>query len=374
MRLRTCRVPKSGSRLSLGSINVSVNHTILRIAVIGFGNVGQEFARLLLAKRDWLVRKKGLDAEILVIATKTKGSLMSKRALDLDKCLRLVKESGSLTGYGPETTDLSPTEIISQCDADLMIELSPLNIDNGKPAIDHIKAALENGMDVITANKGPIAFAYAELINLARSKGVHLRFEGTVMDGTPIFNLVEKTLPGCEVLGLSGILNSTSNFVLSEMASGRTMDDAIKLAQKRGFAEADPSLDIDGWDAAAKITALANVLMDARTNPKQVDRQGIGGINQADIEKAARQKKKVKLIASAVRIGESVSLKVRPEVIGADNPFWSVDGTSSALTIKTDLMGDITIVENDPMVTQTAYAVFSDLLLVLESIRTGSIC
>ena len=346
---------------------------ILRIAMIGFGNVGQEFARLLLAKRDWLLRAKGLDAEVLAIATKTKGSLISKRALDLDKCLRLVKEDGLLSAYGPETTTLSPKQIIGQCDADLMIELSPLNIKTGQPAIDHIKTALENGMDVITANKGPIAFAYSDLISLARSKGVHFRFEGTVMDGTPVFNLVEKTLPGCEILGLSGILNSTSNFVLAEMASGKSMEEAVKIAQKRGFAEADPSLDIDGWDAAAKITALANVMMDARANPKMVDRQGIGGVSQLDIEKAARQRKKVKLIASAARTGDCVKLSVKPEIIGADDPFWSVDGTSSALTIKTDLMGDITIVERDPLVTQTAYAVFSDLLLVLESIRSGTI-
>jgi homoserine dehydrogenase len=347
---------------------------ILRIAMIGFGNVGQEFARLLTSKREWLLRSKGLDAEVLAIATRSRGSLISKRALDLDKCLHLLKEEGSLRGYGAEKTDLSAKDIISKCDADLMIELSPLNIQTGQPAIDHIKTAMECGMDVVTANKGPIAIAYNDLIRLARSKGVHFRFEGSVMDGTPIFSLVEKTLPGCEILGLSGILNSTSNFVLSEMASGRTMDDAVKTAQKRGFAEADPSLDIDGWDAAAKIAALANVLMDARENPRAVERQGIGGITQTDLDKALKQRKKVKLVASATRVGEKVKLTVGPEVIGAEDIFWSVDGTSSALTIRTDLMGDITIVERDPLVSQTAYAVFSDLLLVLESIRSGTIC
>jgi homoserine dehydrogenase len=346
---------------------------ILRIAMIGFGNVGQEFVRLLTSKREWLLKNKGLDAEVLAIVTKSRGSLMSKRALDLDQCLRLAREKGTLAGYGAEKTELSATNVISKCDADLMIELSPLNIETGQPAIDHIRTAMECGMDVITANKGPIAIAYNDLMRLARSKGVHFRFEGTVMDGTPIFNLVERTLPGCEILGLSGILNSTSNFVLSEMASGRTMDEAVKTAQKRGFAEADPSLDIDGWDAAAKIAALANVLMDARENPKAVERQGIGGITQADVDRVFKQRKKLKLVARATRTGERVKLTVGPEVIGSDDPFWSVDGTSSALTIRTDLMGDITIVERDPLVSQTAYAVFSDLLLVLESIRSGSI-
>lgn len=346
---------------------------ILRIAMVGFGNVGQEFAKLLLSKKEWLLNSKGLDAEVLAISTRSRGSVMSKGPLDLRRCLALMREEGSLSKHGPEATELSTVEILSKCDADMMIELSTLNIESGQPAIDHIRTAMEHGMDVITANKGPIAFAYKDLRNLARSKGVHFRFEGTVMDGTPIFNLVEKTLPGCEVLGLSGILNSTSNFVLHEMASGKSMDEAIKIAQRRGLAEADPSLDIDGWDAAAKITALANVMMDAETTPKSVERQGIRSLSLADVKKAASQNKKIKLMASAKRVGNGVELEVRPQMIGPDSPFWAVDGTSSALTIRTDLMGDLTIVESNPTVTQTAYAIFSDMLLVLESIRSGSV-
>jgi homoserine dehydrogenase len=326
---------------------------ILRIAMIGFGNVGQEFASMLLAKREWLLRNRGLDAEVLAIYTKSRGALLSKRALEVDRCLELVKAGKSLSEYGPEATSLSPVEMISKCDADVMIELSPLNVESGQPAIDHVVTAIDNGMDVVTANKGPIAFEYRRLRNLARSKGVHFRFEGTVMDGTPVFNLVEKTLQGCEILGLEGILNSTSNFVLTEMASGKTVEQAVRAAQAGGFAEADPSLDLEGWDAAAKITALANVLMDAD-------------------EMASGLHKKFKLIARAEAVGEAVRLSVKPEMIGADSPFWSVDGTSSALTIRTDLMGDLTIVETNPRVTQTAYAIFSDILSVLDSIRAGT--
>ena len=346
---------------------------ILRIALVGFGNVGQAFARLLLSKRDWLLRSRGLDAEVLAICTKRRGSLMSKHPLDLARCLDLISAKGTLSGYGPEATDLSPEELLSKCDADLMIELSTLNIESGQPAIDHIRTAMEHGMDVITANKGPIAFAYKTLRNLARSKGVHFRFEGTVMDGTPVFNLVEKTLPGCEVLGLSGILNSTSNFVLTEMARGLTMDDALKVAQQRGFAEADPSLDIDGWDAAAKITALANVMMDADSTPRSVERRGVRQITAEEIERARSRGRKVKLVATAERRDGGIALRVAPEEVGPDSLFWSVDGTSSALTIRTDLMGELTVVEGDPTVEQTAYAVFSDMLLILESIRSGSL-
>jgi homoserine dehydrogenase len=346
---------------------------ILRVAIIGFGNVGQEFARLLLSKRDWLLKKKGLDVEVLAIATRSRGSLISKNAIDLGNVLERLKDGGTLTDFGPETTKEMPIGIIQKCDADLMIELTTLNIENGKPAIEHIKAAIDCGMDVITANKGPIAFAYHELRDMARSRGVHLRFEGTVMDGTPIFNLVEKTLPGCEILGLEGILNSTSNFVLDQMSGGRSMKEAVAEAQRKGIAEADPSLDIDGWDAAAKITALANVLMGADTTPRAVDRKGVGEITIADVEVASAQGKKIKLIASAGREDGKVKLKVEPLRIGSEHPFWSVDGTSSALTLKTDLMGDLTIFERDPGITQTAYAVFSDLLLTVESIRNGTL-
>ncbi len=346
---------------------------ILRLVIVGFGNVGQEFARLLQSKREWLLRTKSLDVEVLAVSTKTKGSLMSKTKLDLDRILQEISARGSLTGYGFEATNLSPLEIIRRCEADLMIELTTLNIDSGQPATDHIKVAMDVGMDVVTANKGPIAYAYRELRNRARSRGVRFRFEGTVMDGAPIFSLVERTLPGCQVTGLTGILNSTSNYVLTEMSRGRSMQEAIEDARKMGIAEADPSLDIDGWDATAKITALANVLMDADKNPKNVDRKGIREIGIDDMKAAADHGKRIKLIATAGVLGEDIALRVRPELIGPDSPFWSVEGTSSALTISTDFMGELTIYENNPGLTQTAYAVFSDLLLVVESIRSGSI-
>ncbi len=346
---------------------------IIRLAMVGFGNVGQAFVRLLQAKRSWLLSNKGLDVEVLAISTTHHGSLMSKKALDLDRVMDQLRTEGNLKKYGPEVTDLSPIKIIEQSDADIMVELTTLNIDTGQPAIDHIRRAFEVGMDVITANKGPVAFAYKDLRNLARARGVHFRFEPTVMDGTPIFNLAEKTLQGCEVISLTGILNSTSNFVLSEMARGRTMQEAIKEAQTRGFAEADPSLDIDGWDASAKITALANVLMDADRTPKDVDRNGIRDFKREEVADAVSRGKKIKLIARAWRTDDSVRLSVKPETVEADNVFWSVDGTSSGLTIKTDLMGDITILEGNPLVTQTAYGVLSDLLLVVEGIRTNTI-
>lgn len=345
---------------------------IFRLAIIGFGNVGQEFARMLLLKRDWLLRNRGLDIEVLAIATKTKGSLLSRSALDLEQVLGHMKANGTFKGL-PEHCEIPPLKMISNCDADMMIELTTLNIENGQPAIDHIKAALDVGMEVVTANKGPVAWAYDELRDRARARNLRFRFEGTVMDGTPVFSFVERTLPGCQVIGLEGVLNSTSNFVLDEMAKGRTMESAIKEAQAKGIAEADPSLDIDGWDAAAKITALANVIMEANLTPKDVEREGIGSLTSEDIHKASAKGGRMRLIAKAARAGDRIRLTVKPQVVGSDSVFWSVKGTSSALKFETDLMGDLTIVESGPGTTQTAYAIFSDLLMTVESIRAGTL-
>jgi homoserine dehydrogenase len=339
---------------------------ILRLAIVGFGRVGQEFTRLLLSKREWLFNAMGLDIKVLAIADSMKGSLASKKGLDLKRVLGTVESEGTLMSYGRELTDLSTVGILEHCNADIMVELTTLNIDTGQPAIDHVKTAFEMGMDAITANKGPIAFAYDKLKAMASAKNAHFRFEGTVMDGTPVFNLVERALPGCRVEAISGILNSTTNFVLAMMERGKSMEDALEEAKRLHITEADPSIDIDGWDAAVKIAALANVLMDARTTPKGVEREGIRNVSLESIRQAASKGKKVKLVANAERTSGVVRTEVAPKLVGPESPFWCLNGTSSALTLKTDLMGKITIIEDEPTLAQTAYAILSDMLLIAE--------
>jgi homoserine dehydrogenase len=310
----------------------------------------------------------GLDVEVLAIADSVKGSLMSKKGLDLKRVLRTVEGEGTLMSYQQDLTDLSTVGVLQHCEADVMVELTTLNIDTGQPAIDHVETAFDIGMQVITANKGPVAFAYDNLKAMATAKNVHFRFEGTVMDGTPIFNLVERTLPGCRVESISGILNSTTNFILTMMERGKSMEDALGEAKRLHIAEADPSIDIDGWDAAVKTAALANVLMDARTTPKGVVREGIRDVSLESIRQAATKGKKVKLVATAERTEGTVNAEVGPKLVGPESPFWCVNGTSSALTLKTDLMGEITIIENEPTLAQTAYAIFSDMLLIASAI------
>jgi homoserine dehydrogenase len=259
--------------------------------------------------------------------------------------------------------------VIENCSADILFETTPLNAVDGEPAIDYIRRAMIRRIHVVTANKGPIAFAYSDLKSLAAEQGVNFLFEGTVMDGTPVFNLAEYCLPGVRVLGFSGVLNSTTNLILTGMESGCSFEESLAEAQRRGIAEANADYDIDGWDAAMKAVALANVLMNAGLRPVDVDRKGIREITVADLNDAAASGMAVRLVARGERSGDAVKLGVNPERVPLSSPLGSVRGTSNVLLLETDLMGEIAIIENDPEVEQTAYALLSDMIRISESLQ-----
>lgn len=261
-----------------------------------------------------------------------------------------------------------PLEISHSSDADLIFETTPLNPTTGEPAITFIRAALERGVSVVTANKGPVAFAYRELAALAGSTGACFRFEGTVMDGAPVFNLAEFCLPGASVSGFSGVLNSTTNLILTEMESGRSFADSLAEAQRMGIAEAAPAYDVDGWDATVKAVALANVLMNARVSPKDVEREGIGNLSGADMIEARKSRHTIRLVSRASKNATGVSVQVRPERVRESSLFGSLNGTDNALVIETDMMKEIAIVERNPEIEQTAYALLSDLITVHDAL------
>jgi homoserine dehydrogenase len=244
----------------------------------------------------------------------------------------------------------------------MAIEITTLNPATGEPALSHIRAAFARSLHVITANKGPIAHAYAQLTEEARRAGVEFRFESIVMDGAPVFNLVRHTLPGCKIRGFTGVLNSTSNVAIEAMRKGRTLAEGVEEAQRIGVAEADASYDIDGWDVAAKAAALANVLMDARVTPLDVDRRGIGRLTPEKLAELKRQGKTVRLIARARMVADAVKLRVRAEVLEETDILASVHGTSNLILLDTDLMGTVGTVEINPGVEQTAYGIFSDVV------------
>jgi homoserine dehydrogenase len=243
-----------------------------------------------------------------------------------------------------------------------LFESTPVNYSTGQPAVDYLRAALEHGMHTVSANKGPVVHAYRELTSLARAKRVKYYFESSVMDGAPIFSLFRETLPGVTLRGFRGILNSTTNLILGHMEAGESFAQAVAYAQSIGIAETDPSGDIDGWDAAVKVAALATVLMEVPLKPQEVDRTGIRGITPAEIAPAQQAGMRWKLVCTARREGDRVTGRVAPEMVGADSPLYGVSGTSSIVQFETDVLPGLSIVETNPSPETTAYGMLADFL------------
>jgi homoserine dehydrogenase len=253
--------------------------------------------------------------------------------------------------------------------ADVLVEATPLQ-PGGDTAMRHISAALTRGRSAITLNKGPVAWHYRELAALAVSQNRQFRFEGAVMDGCPVFSLVERTLPGATVTGFSGVLNSTSNVVLERLAAGGTVADGVAHAQEHGFAEADPRHDLTGYDTAVKVAALANVWLDADLDPDQITRTGVTGDTGERAQEARARGQRLRLLGSASRHDDHVDASVDLVEVGTNSPFFATTDASSTLQIFTDLAGVIEVTERSPGLTQTAYAVLADLLHCVRSGRT----
>lgn len=336
--------------------------------MIGFGNAGRALAKILLEKQQEILDTQGWQLKVVAIATGSRGNLVDEEGIDLAEALEDLSQRGFFhkdkKGYSHWTT----MDLVEKVDYDVLIEITPLNIFSGEPAIQHIKGAMHRKKHVITANKGPIAWAYRELRSLADKQHLQFFFETTVMDGTPIFNLVQETLPMCKVLEVNGILNTTTNFVLEEMNNGRTFEEAIAEGKRRGFVEANPAMDIEGWDAAAKTAALLNVFMDAKVTPLDIERKGIEEITPHDLLQAEKEGKKIKLVCHGKKEGDKVMGKVYPAKVDKGHVFSTITGTSSVLTLKTDLMGEVTILEHDPEIQQTGYGLFSDLLRLIKAL------
>ncbi|NLV70671.1 MAG: homoserine dehydrogenase [Clostridiales bacterium] len=337
-----------------------------KVAMLGFGNVGRELA-VILTKKDADVRKRyGRGISVTAIATNSRGTLYDPAGIDLDRALKEIKEGGRFSADHPALSHWDSVTIAREGDFDAILEMTPLNIKTGLPAADHIRFALERGKHAVTANKGPIAWHYRELRDLARSKGVRFYFESTVMDGTPLFNLADNTLRLCEITEVSGILNSTTNVILMKLEEGLSYEEALAEGRKLGIVEADPSMDVDGHDPTAKIIAMANVLMDAELTPDQVDRNGIAGIGREEILAAKSRGNTIKLLCKAKKENGQVTASVLPTEIPTDHVYATVDGASSVYSIVTDYMGKLTMIEHDGTPLQTGYGVFGDILRILE--------
>jgi len=335
--------------------------THYKLALLGFGNVGRALAQLLLRKRAELKERYEITFSVTGIATGRHGFAVNPSGLDLDGALDLFR-TGRKLDLVSKTPVSDSLDFIRKCEADVLFENSPVNYETGQPAIDHVRAALELGMHVSTANKGTVVHAYHELKALAAQKGKKFFFESTVMDGAPIFSLFRGALPGSQLKSFKAILNSTTNLILTRMENGDTFDGAVKYAQQIGIAETDPSGDVDGWDAAIKIAALATVLMDTPIKPQAIDRTGIRGVTPEMIAAAKAGGQRYKLICTAEKEGAVVKGKVAPELVPLSSPFASVEGTTSIIEFRTDVLGDLTLIENDPGPHTTAYGLLADFI------------
>lgn len=335
----------------------------IRVALLGFGNVGRAFARLLKNKQEEIARQYGIAFVVTGIATARHGIAIDHGGLDPVRCALMVKNGETLDNVHAGVPVGDNFEFIRESGADALAEITPLVPDSGQPATDHVREALGAGMHVVTANKGPAAFAYRPLVELAREKGVSFRIEGTVMDGAPVFSMLDRVLPATRVLGFRGVLNSTTNFVLTSMEEGLPPEDALRQAQALGITEDNYGYDLAGWDAAVKAALLVNVLMGGSVAPPSVTRTGIEHITTRTVIEANRQGRRFKLIAEAHSHDQEIFVRVVPRMLPLNDPLSQVNGASTALTLVTDTLGELTITLKDPTTSQTAYALLSDLIL-----------
>jgi homoserine dehydrogenase len=335
--------------------------TIYRLALIGFGSAGQGLAHILRDQGESLARRYGVTLQIVAVSTRSRGSLYDPDGLDPAALLQAIAQDGHLRNLAPQR-DWSPLDMIEQANADVLVELSPTDLVTGEPATSHMRAALSRGMHAITANKGPIALHLTELRRLASDAQLYFGFEGTVMSGTPALRLGWSELAGCEILELRGIVNGTTNYILTQMESGMSYADALAEAQRLGYAEADPTGDVEGYDAAAKALILANVLMDARLGLGDIERAGMTTLTRDTIEAARDSGERWKLIARVWRDGERVRASVQPTRLPLSHPLASAGGATNALTITTDLLGDVTLIGPGAGGIPTGFAIISDIL------------
>jgi len=293
-----------------------------KLLLLGFGNVGQALARLLLEKRSELEQRYSIRFLVTAVATRTHGRALNPDGLD---------------------------------------ENTPVNYNDGQPAISYIETALKNNMQAITANKGTVVHGYSYLQALAAEHGVKFFFESTVMDGVPIFSSFRQ-LPVMGLTSIWGILNATTNLVLSRLEAGDSFDEAVRYSQEIGIAETDPSGDIDGWDAAVKVAALITVLMDHPFTPDMVERTGIRSITPEMIAKAKAEGKRYKLVAHAWKEGEKIKARVSPELVSSNSILYNINGTTTIVQFESDVLGKLSFIEEDLGPRTTAYGLLADFV------------
>jgi len=343
-----------------------------RLAIIGFGTVGRGLAEILHKKKEDLKQRCGVEFSVVAVSDLLLGSVYWEKGLKLSQLLNLANEGQSIAAYPDGIKGWDSFRVIKESRADTIVEVTYTDLKTGEPAISHFKAAFESGKHLVTTNKGPVALCYRDLAAMAEERGVQFRFEGTVMSGTPVLNLAARTLAGTTIKDIRGILNGTTNYILTEMEKGLSYSAALKQAQEMGYAEANPEADVEGWDALAKVIILANVLLGGDLKVQDVPRKGITGLTPEDIHRAAQAEMRWKLIGKVQRENGSVVASVAPETIPNSDPLAGIGGATNALTFTSDFLGPVTIVGPGAGRLETGYALLNDLLHISVGDGIGS--
>lgn len=329
----------------------------MRLIVVGFGVVGRSSVKVLVEHQEMLRSRYGLIPKIVGIVD-IDGALVNQRGIPPEVALSATDRSKKMEDFKEYfVPDVRLNGLLEELDCEVMIETTPTNLETGQPGLNHLRAAMKNGVDIVTTNKGPLAIAMPALVELADHNKVSLRFSGTVGGGTPMLDLAKRCMDGLKIRSFMGILNGTTNYILSKMDSeGVSFESALEEARTKGYAEADPTYDVDALDPAAKLVIMANWVMGKSLSIKDLSIKGIRDIKIEDIKRAKMEGKAIKLIASC---GDKI--EVAPLAIPRNHPL-NVSGTINALTFDTDLAGEITIVGKGAGGIETASAVLRDLI------------
>lgn len=330
----------------------------MRVLLVGFGAVGQSFAELVDQEARKLERDYGLRPKIVGVVDHL-GAAISPEGIDIGKALSSKRESKTLEGLGAEIYQegKSGLDVINELECEVVIESTPTELKKGEPGLSHVRAAMKEGRNVICVNKGPLAIAMPALIELAHHNQVMFKFSGTVGGGTPVLDFAKKCLEGSKIKSISGILNGTSNYILSRMsAEGVAMKDALAEAQRLGYAEADPTYDIGGFDTACKLVITSNYVLGTSLSIKDVEIKGITKVSNKDIDMAKSNGSVIKLIGKVEK-----GARVSPEEIPATHPL-NVSGTFNAVSFDTYPAGEITLVGKGAGGKETASSVLRDLI------------
>ncbi len=333
----------------------------MRIILCGFGVVGQSLVKLFDSRAEDLYAKYGLKPRVVGVFD-SKGSAVDNSGLDLNKLIEVKKKFGTVKNYSNSKNSMSGIEMLKNVEADVLIETTASNYKDAEPGMTHITTAMKKGMHVISVNKGPLALAFPSLMELATYNQVMFKFSGTVGGGTPILDYAKNSLSGERITSFAGILNGTTNYILTNMGKGISYEEALKDAQEKGYVEADESLDLDGLDAAAKLVILANWVMGMKVTMPDIDCTGIRKVTTEDIKKAAKNNCSVKLIASCNK-----DLIVSPKEVPNDDPLC-VNGTLNAIAFTSEHSGTQTIIGRGAGGMETASSILRDLLDIRQEI------